>query len=218
MENIASIILYKDHHYIVINKPAGVPVQKDKTGDTSLHEMIMAYAKQELYLCNRIDRPVSGIVILAKTQKAAADFQKQLGTSFIKKYLAIVPKIDIPQEAELRHFIGKSSKSNKAIIEDAPFKNAEAVSLNYKILKSADQYHLIEINTESGKFHQIRAQLAKAGMPVRGDVKYGARRSNKDRSVGLHAYSISFIHPSKNKVLEFQTEWPDHDIWPVFKP
>ncbi len=217
MENIASIVLYKDHHYIVVDKPSGIPVQKDKTEDTALTEIVMAYAKQELFLCNRIDRPVSGIVVFAKTQKAAAEFQKQMGSTFQKKYLALVPKIEIPIEATLEHYIGKSQKSNKAIIDVASFKNSDLVKLHYKILKSSDQYHLLELQTESGKFHQIRAQLSKAGIPVRGDVKYGARRSNKDRSIGLHAYSISFYHSQKNQEIKLTTNWPSHDIWKFFE-
>lgn len=216
MDNISSIILYKDNHYLIVNKPAGIPVQKDKTEDTSLIEMMMAYTKQELHLCNRIDRPVSGIVILARSSDAASAMQQIMHQNkYHKIYCAIVPKIELPAENTLTHFIGKSSKTNKAIISDKRFEGASQVKLHYEIKRSSDQYHLLQVETGSGKFHQIRAQLSKTGIPIKGDVKYGARRANKDRSIGLHAHEIKFIHPFKNQELHIITDWPSHDIWPV---
>ena len=194
LNKLSSYILFQDHHLIIANKPGGVPAQEDKTKDPSLLRLLQAYCKRDLFLVHRIDRPVSGLIVLVKNSKDQIIIQNQIQSQqFEKTYLAIVPKIDIPDQGILE------------------------ATLSYVIKKDLDQYRLLEIKTQTGRFHQIRAQLAHENMPIKGDVKYGARRSNKDRTIGLHAWKISFYHPSSNRAVNFVADLPENDIWPHFQ-
>lgn len=216
MNSIRDYIIFQDHHLVVCNKPAGLPVQEDLTKDASLHRMLQSYCKQDLYLCHRIDRPVSGLVILAKNTDSAAKINEQLAKQlFSKEYLAIVEKDEIPSEGTLVNKLMKASHKKKSYIDDTS--DGKESILNYKVIHMLDQYLLLSIKLSTGRFHQIRSQLSHAGLPVRGDVKYGARRSNKDRSIGLHSWKADFIHPSTNQPVHFEAALPSNDIWPVIQ-
>ena len=219
MNQISTFILYKDHHFIVALKPAGILVQEDKTGDASLLRMLQAYSNRDLFLCNRIDRPVSGLVLLAKTPQDQTSINAQMENGLLHKtYLALVQKKEISSNGQFRDYMIHDTQNNKArIVESAEILGAKLAMMDYKCLVSLDKYLLLEITTETGRYHQIRCQLGHHGLFIKGDVKYGARRSNKDRSIGLHAWKLRFHHPTLNKELSFEAPLPDHDLWPIIK-
>lgn len=212
MNSIRNLIIYQDHHLVVCNKPAGIPVQEDLTKDTSLHRMVQAYCKHDLYLCHRIDRPVSGLVIFAKNKEAVLEINEQLiHKQFKKNYLAIVEKKEISDEGTLTNHLFKSSKLKKSFVNEI----GDESILNYKRLFEMDHYLLLNVELITGRFHQIRTQLAHIGLSIKGDVKYGARRGNKDRSIGLHAWKAEFIHPTTKNLLQLEAPLPLNDIWPI---
>lgn len=210
---ISELVLHNDHQIIALSKPAGMPVQNDKTGDKSLHRIAQAYCKRDLFLVHRLDRPCSGLVIMAKTREAAAHLSDQWQDRTIAKtYLAIVPKGIEPKAGKLEHNLVKKGNKSIATKYDRHSRDVHAV-LQYRIMQSMDTYDVLEIKMESGYFHQIRAQLAEAGCPIRGDVKYGARRANADRSIGLHCFEIQLIHPGSLEEIVLRSPVPEHDIW-----
>ncbi len=191
-----------------------MPVQKDATEDVSLQAMLQAYCKQNLYLLNRIDRPVSGLVVLTKSPSAhAALVQQQEQGMFRKLYLAIVETKEIEPNGILQDRLEKDGKFKKSRISEGAA--AKSCSLSYNLLIRLERYLVLQVEISTGRFHQIRAQLAHAGMPVRADVKYGARRGNADRSIGLHAWKYHFQHPSTGEKLQFTAPIPTHDLWPI---
>lgn len=193
-----------------------MPVQNDKTGDRSLLQCLRAYCKSELHMINRIDRPVSGLVIFTKNKKSHVEMQKQFsGNDLIKEYLAIVEKADIPREGKIHDFIRKSRQQHKSHITQDPAD--QACILEYQVICELDRYLVLHIYIKTGRFHQIRAQLAHLGVPVKSDVKYGARRGSADRSICLHAWKYSFLHPSTHQIMRFEAPIPDNQIWPVIK-
>ncbi len=207
--SIREYILRHDHHFVVACKPAGMPVQEDRSQNTSLLRILEHYCKQKLHLCNRLDRPVSGLVLLSKSNDCSKAIMRQMENGeYRKKYLALVPKSNLPNNGVLTHRLAK--RGNKVYQNE----HGKLASLTYRRLGALDQYDILEIESTAGHFHQIRSQLAVAGIPLRGDVKYGARRANKDRSIGLFAHHISFIHPRKGQRLSFDCPLPKHDIWP----
>ncbi len=213
--NISDLILHNDHQIIALNKPAGAPSQEDKTGDTSLHTMAQAYSKRDLYVVHRIDRPCSGIVIFAKNREAASALGEQFESNALdKRYLAVVPKGIDPKSGDLEHHIDKvASGKVRANPVDGPGKPAK---LSYQWLEDIDNYSLLEVNPQSGRLHQIRAQLGAIGFPIMGDVKYGARRGNRDRSIMLHARRVSFRHPTKGENVVITASVPEHPVWQAF--
>lgn len=214
MDSIRDYILYQDHHVLVANKPAGMPVQDDLSKDPSLHKLLQAYCKRDLHLCNRIDRPVSGIVLFAKSKDDAALLNEQNAyNSMDKEYLALVEKKVIDPSGKLENRLQKSSKYKKSYVSTD--ETGDLARLEYRVLNEMDHYLLIRVSIKSGRFHQIRSQLAHAGIPIKGDVKYSARRSNKDRSIGLHAWKINFTHPTTHQEISFTAPIPLNDIWPV---
>ncbi len=214
MDSIRDYILYQDHHILIANKPAGMPVQDDLSKDPSLHKLIQAYCKRDLHLCNRIDRPVSGIVLFAKSKEDAVLLNEQNAyNSMDKEYLALVEKKVIDASGKLENRLQKSSKHKKAYVSKD--ETGDLARLEYQVIHEMDHYLLIQVAIKSGRFHQIRSQLAHAGIPIKGDVKYGARRSNKDRSIGLHAWKINFTHPTTHLDVAFTAPIPLNDIWPV---
>ena len=216
MNSIRDYIIYQDHHLVICNKPGGLPVQEDLSKDASLHRLLQAYCKQDLYLCHRIDRPVSGLVILTKNTESAAFINDLLSKQlFLKEYLAIVEKKEIASDGTLVNKLMKSSQKKKSYIHESS--EAKEAILHYKIMHELDQYLLLNIRLSTGRFHQIRSQLSFAGIPVRGDVKYGARRGNKDRTIGLHSWKTEFIHPSTKQSIQFEASLPSNDIWPVIQ-
>ncbi len=218
-----SQILYEDNHLLVINKKVGQFVQGDKTGDESLLELIKNFIKERdekpgnvfLGLVHRIDRPTSGLVIYAKTSKALSRLTQMVKNREIKKtYWATVPKEMIPQTQRLVHFLKKNEKNNKAIVFPKVTDGAKEAILTYKIIKILDNYQLLEIDLETGRHHQIRAQLSKIGVPIKGDLKYGSPRSNPDGGISLHARKLEFIHPVSKENIEIVAPVPQNDaVW-----
>lgn len=222
-------ILFEDNHIIIINKKAGQLVQGDKTGDISLLDEVKSYIKQKYSkpgnvfagLVHRIDRPTSGIVIFAKTSKALTRLTEMIKKREIKKtYWAVVKKNEIPETQRLVHYLKKNEKNNKAIIfnsSSAQSGSKEAI-LTYKIIKKSDHYLLLEIDLETGRHHQIRAQLSAIKCPIKGDLKYGADRSNSDGSIHLLARKIEFIHPIKKEKIVLKAPVPENDnLWKSFE-
>lgn len=222
-------ILFEDNHIIIINKKAGQLVQGDKTGDISLLDEVKSYIKLKYSkpgnvfagLVHRIDRPTSGIVIFAKTSKALTRLTEMIKKREIKKtYWAVVKKNEIPETQRLVHYLKKNEKNNKAIIYNtlsAQSGSKEAI-LTYKIIKKSDHYLLLEIDLETGRHHQIRAQLSAIKCPIKGDLKYGAGRSNSDGSIHLLARKIEFIHPIKKEKIVLEAPVPENDnLWKSFE-
>ena len=216
-------VIYEDNHIIVVNKRAGDIVQGDKTGDKPLSDIVKEYIKEKynkpgnvyLGVVHRIDRVTSGIVIFARTDKALTRLNKMLQThdEIKKTYWAIVDKKPIAKEAELVHFLVRNAKQNKSYAHDKIVPNSKKAILNYKVTKELDRYQLLEINLKTGRHHQIRSQLSKIGFPIKGDVKYGFKRANKDLSIHLHARMIEFIHPVKKEPISLIADLPNDPIW-----
>lgn len=216
-------IVYEDNHLLVINKKPGQLVQGDKTGDMSLLELLKDFIKKRdekpgnvfLGLVHRIDRPTSGLVIYAKTSKALSRLTQMVKNREIKKtYWAIVPKEQIPQSQRLVHYLKKNEKNNKAIVFPKPTDGAKEAVLSYHIIKTLDNYLLLEIDLETGRHHQIRAQLSKTGIPIKGDLKYGSPRSNPDGGISLHARKLEFVHPVTKDPTEIVAPVPENDkVW-----
>jgi len=217
-ENIGDWVIYKNNQLIAFNKPPGIPVQEDKTGDKSLLQLAEIYSKSKPFLIHRIDRPASGVVIFAKNKRAVGvlsdQFKERKAT---KKYLAVVKNKPEEEEATLSHYLLKHQKSNKSepVAEGTP--GSKLAELKYKLLGSSDNYHLLELELLTGRHHQIRAQLAAIGNPIKGDVKYGFRRSNKDRSIHLHAWKLTFEHPISEEVVNLTAEPPAGPVWDFFR-
>ncbi|MCG2794200.1 MAG: RluA family pseudouridine synthase [Weeksellaceae bacterium] len=219
----ASQITYEDNHLLVINKKAGQLVQGDKTGDLSLLELIKDFIKKRddkpghvfLGLVHRIDRPTSGLVIYAKTSKSLSRLTQMVKNREIKKtYWAIVGKEIIPKSQRLVHYLQKNEKTNKATVFVKPTEGAKESILTYNLIKMLDHYQLLEIDLETGRHHQIRAQLSKMGIPIKGDLKYGAPRSNPDGGISLHARKLNFIHPVTKENIEITAPLPPNDgVW-----
>ena len=210
-------ILYEDNHIIVVDKAPGEIVQGDKTGDTPLSEHLKAYLKEKYNkpgnvfcgVVHRIDRPVGGLVIFARTSKALERLNKMLREGEIHKtYLAIVEGHPEKQEAVIQNFLKSNGRINKTFVVDEKEPEAKKSILSYKTIAKGDRYSLLEISLLTGRKHQIRAQLSAIGHPIKGDLKYGARRSNPDGSISLQAHRISFKHPVSGKMIELEAPLP----------
>ena len=215
-------ILFEDNHLLIINKRPGELSQLDKTGDNSILEKSKLYLKKKhnkkgnvfLGLVNRLDRPTSGVLILAKTSKALSRMNKMLvERKILKKYLAIVEKKPIRKKNTLINFLKKNQKQNKSYIVDQTTKDSKKAILHYTTLKELDNYSLLEISLETGRHHQIRVQLSNIGCFIKGDLKYGSKRSNSDKSICLHANEISFIHPVSKNEIKIKANTPQNNIW-----
>lgn len=219
-------ILYEDNHILAVNKPAGIPVQADLSGDAALEDMIKDFIKKRdskpgavfLGVIHRIDRPVSGVVLFAKTSKALTRMNQAVRDREIKKrYLAIIPKCDIREEGTLCHYIERNSSKNKSFAYDKPRPNAKEARLKYRVAAASDRYFLIDIDLITGRHHQIRAQLSKSLAPIKGDLKYGADRSNPDGSISLHASSVEFTHPVTKESVTVTAPLPHDSLWAFFE-
>lgn len=215
-------ILFEDNHLLIINKRPGELSQLDKTGDNSVLEKYKLYLKKKhnkkgnvfLGLVNRLDRPTSGVLILAKTSKALSRMNKMLvERKILKKYLALVEKKPIRKKNTLINFLKKNQKQNKSYIVDETTKDSKKAILHYTTLKELDNYSLLEISLETGRHHQIRVQLSNIGCSIKGDLKYGSKRSNSDKSICLHANEISFIHPVSKNEIKIKANTPQNNIW-----
>lgn len=218
-------ILYEDNHLIAVFKRSSDLSQGDKTGDISLDTEIKKYiAKKynkpgEAYLgiVHRLDRPVSGVLLFARTSKALERMNEIFRTRQVKKiYYAIVKENPPAEEATISHFLKKNEKQNKSYVYDNEVKGSKEASLTYRLRGRSERYYLLEIELHSGRHHQIRAQLAKIGCPVKGDLKYGYQRSNEDGSISLFAKSLEFVHPVKKVPLVIAAHFPEGDIWSYF--
>tara|TARA_B100000029_G_scaffold513057_1_gene611429 strand:- start:28 stop:714 length:687 start_codon:yes stop_codon:yes gene_type:complete len=217
-----SNIIFEDNHLIIVNKPAGILVQGDKTGDKSLIDLVKEYLKIEyskkgnvfLGLVNRIDRPTSGIVILSKTSKALSRMNSLFKNRKIKKfYWAIISKSFPENEGILNGWFRKNSKLNKSYVYDNKVSNSKLGSLKYNRIKDFKKYSLFEIDLETGRHHQIRSQFSKLGYPIVGDLKYGAKRSLKDGSIYLHSRRVIFEHPIKKIKIDLTAIPPKNVLW-----
>ena len=215
-------ILFEDNHLLIINKRPGELSQLDKTGDNSVLEKYKLYLKKKynkkgnvfLGLVNRLDRPTSGVLILAKTSKALSRMNKMLvERKILKKYIAVVEKKPIRKKNTLINFLKKNQKQNKSYIVDETTKDSKKAILHYTTLKELDNYSLLEISLETGRHHQIRVQLSNIGCSIKGDLKYGSKRSNSDKSICLHANEISFIHPVSKNEIKIKANKPQNNIW-----
>lgn len=215
-------VIYEDNHLIAVNKTCREIVQGDKTGDTPLSEILKAWLKEKyakpgnvfVGVAHRLDRPVSGLVLFAKTSKALARLNEMFRTGDIKKtYWAIVKNSPPTEEGTLEHWLVRNEKQNKsyAYTEEKP--NSKKAILHYKLLARSDNYFLLEVDLKTGRHHQIRCQLAKMGCPIKGDLKYGSERSNKDGGISLHARKAQFIHPVSKEPVEIVASVPDDSLW-----
>ncbi len=215
-------ILYEDNHIIAVNKRPSDIVQGDKTGDTPLSEFVKKYIKEKynkpgdvfIGTVHRIDRPVSGIVLFAKTSKALARLNQMFQTKEIQKtYWAVVKNKPENVKGNLVHYLIKNEVKNMSRAYEKEQKGALRSELDYELILSLDNYHLLEINPHTGRHHQIRVQLSKIGSPIKGDIKYGFDRTNKDASIHLHARKIEFIHPVKKEPISIVAPPPNDAIW-----
>ena len=215
-------VLFEDNHIIIVNKRAGDIVQGDKTGDKPLNEVIKSYLKDKyskpgnVYLgtVHRLDRPTTGLVIFAKTSKALPRLNKLfLSKDIAKTYWAIVKKQPPKTEDTLVNWLKKNPKNNKSYAHNKEVKDSKKAILHYKVLQKLENYYLLEINLETGRHHQIRTQLSSIGCSIKGDLKYGFDRSNKDASIHLHARHIAFIHPVKKVPINVTAPLPKDSVW-----
>lgn len=220
-------IVYEDNHILIINKLPGEIVQGDKTGDMPLSEKLKNYIKERdnkpgnvfMGVIHRLDRPVSGLVIFAKTSKGLSRFNEMIREKDLHKtYWAVVKNKPSKTEDHLIHYLLKNEKLNKSKAHEKPVKDGLKSELIYKFIKSSDTYHLLEIKLLTGRHHQIRAQLSTIGCPIKGDVKYGFDRTNKDGSIHLHAYQLQFMHPVKQEEIIVKAAPLMNDpVWNYFK-
>ena len=219
-------ILYEDNHIIVINKRAGEIVQGDKTGDASLCDTLKQFLKEKynkpgnvfVGLPHRLDRPVSGIVIFAKTSKALERLNEMFRDGKVdKRYWAITKELPDDHEKELTHWIVRNEKMNKSFAHKKEVKEGKHAILDYRALRSSQNYTLIEVELKTGRHHQIRCQLSATGCPIKGDLKYGAKRSNPDGSISLHARKVEFIHPVSKLPISIEAPVPADRLWQSFE-
>lgn len=215
-------VLYEDNHLIVVNKKPGDIVQGDKTGDTPLSDIVKLYLKEKynkpgnvyLGVVHRLDRPTSGVVVFAKTSKALPRLNKLFSEgSSQKTYWAVVKGVPPKESDTLTHWLVRNPKQNKSYAHPKEVPNSKKAILEYRILKKLDSYFLLEIDLKTGRHHQIRAQLSAIGCHIKGDLKYGADRSNKDGSIHLHARSLVLEHPVKKEQISFLAKPPIDPIW-----
>ena len=218
-------VLYEDNHLIAVYKKASDLAQADKTGDITLEHEIKKYiAKKynkpgEVFLgcIHRLDRPVNGVLLFARTSKALARMNEIFRDRKVKKiYYAIVKENPPAEKGEITHYLKKNEKQNKSYAYDTEVKGSKEAKLSYSIIGRSERYYLLEIELHTGRHHQIRAQLAKIGCPVKGDLKYGYSRSNEDGGISLLARKLKFIHPVKNEPVVITAHLPENDVWSIF--
>ena len=215
-------ILYEDNHIIIVNKAVGEIVQGDKTGDKPLSDIVADYLKEKynkpgaafVGVPHRLDRPTSGVVVLAKTSKALERLNDMFRRGDVEKtYWAIVGNRPAEEAAELTHWLVRNEQQNKSYAYDRERPGAKQAILDYRLLVSLTNYHLLEVELKTGRHHQIRCQLAKIGCPIKGDLKYGAPRSNPDGSISLHARRVRFVHPVSHIDIDVTAPVPDNALW-----
>ncbi len=219
-------VLYEDNHLIIVNKASSEIVQGDKTGDKPMSEMVKEYLKEKYNkpgnvfcgVTHRLDRPTSGVVVFAKTSKALPRLNLMFRDNEVGKvYWAIVQNRPAKDSDTLTHYLVKDERKNKSSAFDTERPNTKKAVLHYTMIAQSDNYFLLEVQLETGRHHQIRVQLAKMGCPVKGDLKYGSKRSNRDGSISLHARGISFIHPVSQNKIEITAPVPNDNLWKAFE-
>lgn len=225
-ESFVSRILYEDNHLIVINKLASEIVQGDKTGDMPMSDLVKAYIAKKynkpgnvfLGVVHRIDRPVSGAVIFARTSKALSRLNAMLQSRELqKKYWAVVKNEPPTEKDTLVHFLQKNEKQNKSYVVEEGSKNCKRAELQYNLISRSKDYRLLEIELITGRHHQVRTQLAALGCPIKGDLKYGFDRSNHDASIHLHARKLTFRHPVGEEIINIVAPVPEDNLWKFFE-
>lgn len=215
-------VVYEDNHIIIVNKCSGEIVQGDKTGDKPLSETVKEYIKQKynkpgnvfLGVVHRLDRPVSGLVVFAKTSKALSRLNDMFRTGDVHKtYWAIVKRRDIAMEGTLTDWLTRNERQNKSYAHEREVPGAKKAVLKYKVRAVADNYMLIEVTLLTGRHHQIRCQLSHMGCPIKGDLKYGAPRSNPDGSISLLSRRVEFVHPVSKENIVAYADVPDDRLW-----
>jgi 23S rRNA pseudouridine1911/1915/1917 synthase len=218
-------VLYEDNHLIVLNKRCGEIVQSDPTGDVPLEQTVKDYLKKKYHkpgeaflgVVHRVDRPVSGVVVFARTTKALARINQMFQDKTIRKtYWAVVKELPPKESDTLVHYIERNTQKNRSYAYTKERSNAKRAVLHYRHLASSDRYHLLEIGLETGRHHQIRCQLAAIGCPIHGDLKYGYPRSNPDGGIHLHALQIRFKHPVKDEEICLTAPLPENELWKAF--
>lgn len=227
-------VLYEDNHIIAVSKTCHEIVQGDKTGDTPLSDIVKAYIKEKynkpgevfLGVTHRLDRPTTGVVLFARTSKALTRLNEMFKShdKIRKTYWAIVETAAIhrlgytDQEVRLENYLWRNEKQNKSFVVKSGTKDAKRAVLTYRVVAQGDRYTLLEINLETGRHHQIRCQLAAIGCPIKGDLKYGAKRSNPDGGIALHARKIEFIHPVSQLPISITAPVPNDNLWHALSP
>lgn len=219
--------LYEDNHIIIVYKEVGEIVQGDKTGDKPLSETVKEWIKAKynkpgnvfLAVVHRLDRPVAGLVIFGRTSKATSRLNKMFRDGDVHKtYWAIVQGCPKEPQAELVNWIVRNEKMNKSFAYDREVPNSKKAILTYKLIGKGDNYSLLEINLKTGRHHQIRCQLSHIGLPIKGDLKYGARRSNPDGGISLISHKVEFVHPVSHKPISVVSPLPDDNLWKALAP
>lgn len=217
-------VVYEDNHIIIVNKQSGEIVQGDKTGDTPLSDIVKQYIKEKynkpgnvfLGVVHRLDRPVSGLVVFAKTSKALSRLNEMFRTGDVHKtYWAIVKKNDIAPEATLTDWLTRNEQQNKSYAHNREVPGAKKAVLSYKVRSMSDNYMLLEVRLMTGRHHQIRCQLAHMGCPIKGDLKYGSPRSNPDGSISLMSRRVEFVHPVSKETIAVEAPVPNDRLWLV---
>ncbi len=215
-------ILFEDNHLLIVNKQPGQLVQGDKTGDEPLVDTLKTYIKEKynkpgnvfLGVVHRLDRPTSGIVVFARTSKSLERLNKLFKDRDVKKtYWAVVKNPPPKQKDTLIHHLVRNEKKNKSFAYNRPEKYSKEAKLTYRLIKQLDNYYLLEVELHTGRHHQIRVQLSSIGCPIKGDLKYGFDRSNKDGSIHLHARELQFVHPVKKESIHIIASPPKDPIW-----
>ena len=219
-------VVYEDNHIIIVNKTASEIVQGDKTGDTPLSETVKLYLKEKyqkpgnvfIGVTHRLDRPVCGLVVFAKTSKALTRLNDMFKNGEVKKtYWAVVKNQPHEPEGELVNYLVRNEKQNKSYAYDKEVPNSKKAILHYRLIAKSQNYYLLEIDLKTGRHHQIRCQLAKMGCPIKGDLKYGSPRSNPDGSICLPARFVRFIHPVSKELIEVEAPVPTGNLWNGFE-
>lgn len=218
-------VIYEDNHILIVNKHSGEIVQGDKTGDIPLVETMKQYIKEAyakpgnvfLGVVHRLDRPVSGLVIFARTSKALSRLGDMFRNGDVHKtYWALTKNTPEKTQGTLVHWLVRNEKQNKSYAYEREVPNSKRAELDYKVIAKSDNYTLIEVNLKTGRHHQIRCQLAKIGCPIKGDLKYGAKRSNPDGSISLCAHAVEFVHPVSKKMIRVVAPLPNEPLWQSF--
>jgi len=218
-------VLYEDNHIIIVNKRSSDLVQGDGTGDEPLDDKVRAYIREKynkpgevfLGVVHRLDRPVSGCVVYARTSKALSRLSELFRTRDVRKtYWAIVSDRPPAEEGTLSSYLKKNEPQNKSYVYNTEVKGSKLAELSYRVMARSEKYYLVEVDLQTGRHHQIRAQLAAAGCPIKGDLKYGSKRSNEGGGISLHSRRVSFVHPVKKEEISVEAPLPDDRIWKLF--